>query len=100
MLRYLRKHLGIEAQDERITYSLKEIESLRTHITHIQKEKPKVIKQIIYQNPKNDQVLLEIKGIKARELKTHELVADYKDTFLEFVDIVSAKFSQKPIDGL
>jgi len=89
--RYLRKRLGIEAQDERITYSLKEIETLRTHITHIQKQEPKIIKQIIYKTPKNNLLLKEIEEIKNREVQVQKIMGTYKDTFLEFVDLVSEK---------
>jgi len=91
MWTYLRNKLGIESQEDRINDTIREINRLRDHITHIQSQKPKVIKQIIYKNPKNESITQEIENLKDREIKTHKIISDYRETFLEFIDIVSGK---------
>ena len=91
MWRYLKRKLGIYEQDIRIENTLKEIQQIKQHISQIQAQKPKIIKQIIYQRPENDPVIMEVNEIKERELKTVEIISEYKNTFLDFVDLVSKK---------
>ena len=91
MWRYLKRKLGIDEQNIRIENTLQEISQIRQHISRIQNQKPKIIKQIIYQRPKNDPILKEIDEIKSREIKTINIISEYKKTFLDFVDLMSEK---------